>query len=91
MRSKTSFFNRTVFFKTFTSYWPVWALYLVVWILILPVGIANSGYGPADSASLRFEVLNVASQVGVLGAITAGMIAGEGLAGILIALLAVLA
>ncbi|MBQ6540077.1 MAG: ABC-2 transporter permease [Oscillospiraceae bacterium] len=76
MRSKTSFFNRTVFFKTFTSYWPVWALYLVVWILILPVGIANSGYGPADSASLRFEVLNVASQVGVLGAITAGMIAG---------------
>jgi ABC-2 type transport system permease protein len=39
MRSKTSFFNRTVFLKNFTRFWPIWALYLVVWILLMPVAL----------------------------------------------------
>ena len=41
MRSKTSWFNRTLFVKNLARFWPVWALYAVVWIFILPVELAT--------------------------------------------------
>lgn len=39
MKSKTSCFNRTIFKKNFTHYWPIWALYFGYLLLILPVSI----------------------------------------------------
>lgn len=37
MRSKTSYFNPTLFWKNITRFWPLWALYGVIWLLVLPL------------------------------------------------------
>lgn len=37
MKSKTSFFNKTVLKKNFTLFWPVWGLYLLIELLLGPV------------------------------------------------------
>lgn len=37
MRSKTSFFNKTLFFKNITRFWPVWTLYLVYLFFSMPL------------------------------------------------------
>ena len=36
MKSKTSCFNRTIFKKNVTHYWPLWGLYLCYLLLIMP-------------------------------------------------------
>lgn len=36
MLSGTSFFDLTVYRKTFTRFWPLWAVNLVIWLFILP-------------------------------------------------------
>lgn len=42
MQSGTSFFNRRLFRKTVTRFWPVWFLYALVWMLDLPVNLGGS-------------------------------------------------
>lgn len=37
MRSGTSFFNGTVWKKTFLRFWPIWAAYLALWTMGLPL------------------------------------------------------
>ena len=37
MRSKTSCFNRTLFFSGIKRFWPLWAAYLIIWVLSLPL------------------------------------------------------
>ncbi len=39
MQSKISFFNKTIFKKNFTHYWPVWFGYLVICLFEIPFGI----------------------------------------------------
>lgn len=41
MQSKTSFFNRTVFRKCLTRYWPLWLGYAFVLFLTTPVAVLN--------------------------------------------------
>lgn len=41
MRSKTSFFNATIFKKSIVRFWPMWAAYLIVWIVALPVSLGS--------------------------------------------------
>lgn len=41
MQSKTSFFNRTVFHKCLTRYWPLWLGYAFVLFLTTPVAVLN--------------------------------------------------
>lgn len=36
MKSKTSFFNKTIFCKNITLYWPVWTVYLLALLLFVP-------------------------------------------------------
>ena len=36
MKSKTSFFNRTVFKKNVTLYWPIWVCYLLYGMVKVP-------------------------------------------------------
>lgn len=39
MRSKTSFFNPTLFWKNITRFWPIWASYLVIWFFLIPLSL----------------------------------------------------
>lgn len=39
MKSKTSCFNKTIFLKNFTRFWPIWALYLVILFFRMPVSL----------------------------------------------------
>ncbi|MCL1828267.1 MAG: ABC transporter permease [Oscillospiraceae bacterium] len=39
MRSKTSYFNKTLFFNMISRYWPLWAAYTAIWLIILPIGL----------------------------------------------------
>lgn len=41
MQSKTSFFNRTIFRKCLTRYWPLWLGYAFVLFLMLPLPLLN--------------------------------------------------
>ncbi len=55
MQSKTSFFNfnfsfnKTLFAKSVTRFWPVWGSYLVIWFILMPVVLLSSG--PLTSSS----------------------------------------
>lgn len=42
MKSKTSCFNRTIFLKNVTTYWPMWVLYLLFLICTQPLYIWSS-------------------------------------------------
>ncbi|MDR1131200.1 MAG: hypothetical protein LBL15_02135 [Oscillospiraceae bacterium] len=42
MKSKTSFFNRTLFFELPRRFWPILAAYVAVWLVVLPVATANN-------------------------------------------------
>ena len=37
MLSAKSFFNPTVYRKTLTRFWPLWAVNLVFWLFLLPL------------------------------------------------------
>lgn len=39
MKSKTSCFNRTIFKKNVTQYWPLWSAYLLYLLIIVPINI----------------------------------------------------
>ena len=41
MKSKTSYFNRTLFLNLLKRNWPIFAIYLIVWLIILPISLAN--------------------------------------------------
>lgn len=47
MKSKTSFFNATVFLNTLKRFWPLFSVYFVIWLLILPVRINSMLSGAA--------------------------------------------
>ncbi len=39
MKSKISCFNKTIFKKNFTHFWPIWGIYLIYMIFALPVNL----------------------------------------------------
>ncbi len=72
MLSKTSCFNKTMFFKNVRRFWPLWALYLAVWIFALPLTfLGYDGYQPSSIYSiLTREILQWATIGGtIIGAI----------------------
>lgn len=86
MRSGTSFFNLTVFRKSFLRFWPVWAGCLVVWLIAMPItGLMDLTRGAtifgkaaivyfADSQVLNFCGRNpLAMIVAVIGGVMAAM------------------
>ena len=44
MKSKISFFNKTIFKKNVTLYWPIWVLYTVFLVFVQPVMFWSSCY-----------------------------------------------
>lgn len=68
MKSKTSCFNRMIFKKNFTHYWPLWALYLAFLILLMPVQIwqlaTNKWYFEGyDATSRMYEIVQYAVEM----------------------------
>ncbi len=66
MRSRTSYFNRTLFFKTVTRFWPLWFFYAAVWLIAMPLMIgANLRFGGTVTA-MQSDVLAMANTGGVM-------------------------
>ena len=42
MRSRTSYFNATLFFKTVTRFWPLWFFYFAVWVVAMPLVLQSN-------------------------------------------------
>lgn len=71
MQSKTSCFNKTLFKKHVTRFWPVWAAYLAVWLLDMPVAMLSQRDAMLrDPANYYVQFL----QQNVLNGIGAGVI-----------------
>ncbi len=71
MRSKTSFFNRTLFLGGIKRFWPLWAAYLGIWILGLPLPLLRElQEGGLREIDYLLTVYNTGHMLGlVLGAI----------------------
>ena len=79
MRSKSSFFNKTLFFKNCSRFWPLWVAYTVIWLLILPgqlfVNMVDDPYH--TEGLLRFaqrEVLSCTGDAAILLAAGFGLL-----------------
>ncbi|MBE6969170.1 MAG: ABC transporter permease [Ruminococcaceae bacterium] len=62
MRSRTSFFNKTVFCKTIQRFWPLWLGHAALWFLLLPMELINR-FGRSNVVELRVkaDVLSAAT------------------------------
>ena len=67
MRSKTSFFNKTLFFKSMARFWPVWGSYFAIWLIILPVMLLANSYSLAnDPIDASYTLYTYATLGGVI-------------------------
>ncbi len=90
MKSKTSYFNRTLFFDLLKRYWPIFAGYLIVWLIILPISLANTLQYNIYVIASTGEDLSLAAVSGQ-HILTAGLYGGvvmSGIFGMLIAMAA---
>ena len=71
MKSKTSYFNRTLFLGLLTRFWPIFAGYFLIWLIVLPAALANmlqyQGIEDAVNVINKDLVISVANQVLSLG------------------------
>lgn len=83
MRSKTWFFNPTLFRKNLTRFWPIWALYGAIWTLLLPANVFITHMEGLRSGVPRLEqlqriadryVLTYTAEIGVLLAFAFGLL-----------------
>lgn len=81
MRSKTSWFNGTLFKKNLTRFWPVWTLYLAIWTFAMPVYLlaqvsryAPGEYSGYESALRWFADSQIFDMLG--GAVIASLVFG---------------
>ena len=67
MRSKTSCFNKTLFCKHVTRFWPVWAAYLGVWLLVMPLGLLGErAHLTREPIYAQVTVLNQTGSTGTI-------------------------
>ena len=61
MRSKTSYFNKTVFWKNITHFWPVWLIYTILLLCMVPLrllvnsGISYEGYSAQEIKEVKMN------------------------------------
>lgn len=55
MKSKKSFFNKTIFWKNVTLYWPIWAVYAVILLLIQPVLLWLTQYDTRNRVNYTYS------------------------------------
>lgn len=72
MKSKTSCFNRTIFKKNFTHYWPLWVLWLCYLTLVLPFSLwlsvkqdAFIYYGDLSPQERGYEIMHKVIEAGI--------------------------
>lgn len=69
MRSKTSFFNPTLFGKNVTRFWPLWVLYTVIWVIVLPLPALNElrigGWRYMDGLDFHWNLLSSVQALGI--------------------------
>ena len=79
MRSKTSCFNKTLFRKHITRFWPVWAAYFAIWLLILPLGLLGArDHIALDPFYVPQRVLDIIGSFGVVMAMIFAVLAAMG-------------
>lgn len=69
MKSKTFCFNRTIFKKNVTHYWPVWALYLAYLLLTMPFliwQISTYSYSGYDEMARMYDIMRSAVSMQVV-------------------------
>ncbi len=80
MQSKTLCFNRTLFHRNLTRFWPLWALYAAIWLLMGPMSLFVEIYGRyARGMDLMDLANNARSQllgVGANGGLIMGAVCG---------------
>lgn len=70
MRSKTSFFNLTIFKRSISRFWPIWALYAFAWLLAMPIHFLSVPYG--DTANLGKLANDYITALGVYAGVIGG-------------------
>ena len=74
MRSRTSYFNRTIFIKTMARFWPLWVAYFAVWFLIIPLSVGANLRFDADNSYAWLNMRLYVFQAGTLAGVVIGMI-----------------
>ncbi|MBE7003913.1 MAG: hypothetical protein E7425_06465 [Ruminococcaceae bacterium] len=76
MPSRTSFFNRTVFFSDLRRWWPLTAGYTLLWLLVLPLTRLTELNHDSDLSAwnMRFDALDVAAHAGYWIAFLTGIL-----------------
>ena len=67
MRSKTSFFNGTLFWKSVRRFWPLWVSHLAIWFLILPLPLLREArdFG-IDRLDFTYGIYSLAKGEGLI-------------------------
>ena len=77
MRSRTSFFNQTVFWDDCKRYWPLTAGYALLWLLLLPLSrlteLIHGDGALRNPYAMRYETLGVAVYGGYIVAFLFGI------------------
>ena len=75
MRSKTSFFNPTVFWSDCRRCWPLTALYALVWLMLLPLNCLTefAHAGPDYAPDMLYTCLAGTSAGGYISALLVGI------------------
>ena len=90
MKSKTSFFNRTLFLNLLKRYWPIFAGYFLVWLIVLPIALTNILQYNTYTAEFSNNILAFAAAAGrqILNSGLYGGVIISGIFGLLIAMAA---
>lgn len=75
MRSRTSYFNATLFCKTVTRFWPIWFFYFAVWFVAMPMVIYSNLRWGGTSLRMQANVCSGASTLGVIFGMIAACVA----------------
>lgn len=90
MKSKTSFFNRTLFLNLLKRYWPIFAGYFLIWLIVLPIALANILQYNTYTEEFRGNILAYVAAAGrqILSTGLYGGVILSGIFGLLIAMAA---
>ena len=75
MRSRTSYFNRTLFLKTVTRFWPLWFIYFAVWFVAMALPLSSNLQWSGSVTTMQSDICTGASTLGVLFSFAAACVA----------------
>lgn len=63
MKSKTSCFNKTLFLKNITRFWPMWVLYLIILFFVMPMTLYQSTRPALNAMVSNLEIHKLDSMI----------------------------